>query len=67
MAWLRRLFSRKRLEVDLDKELRFHFESQVADHVVRVASARCSLRASPAAYLPSVLSIEIGRLICRRI
>ena len=33
MGWLRRLFSRKRLEADLDKELRFHFESQVADKV----------------------------------
>ena len=31
MSWLRRLFSRKQLERDLDKELRFHFESQVAD------------------------------------
>lgn len=33
MSWLRRLFARKRMEVDLDKELRFHFESQVADKV----------------------------------
>ena len=33
MTWLRRLFSRKQLERDLDKELRFHFESQVADKV----------------------------------
>jgi predicted permease len=33
MGWIRRLFSRKRLEADLDKELRFHFESQVADKV----------------------------------
>jgi len=32
MGWIRRLFSR-RLEADLDKELRFHFESQVADKV----------------------------------
>ena len=31
MSWLRRLFSRKRLDADLDKELRFHFESQVAN------------------------------------
>ena len=29
MGWLRRLFLRGRLEADLDKELRFHFESQV--------------------------------------
>ena len=33
MGWLRRLFSRKRLEADLDKELRFHIESQVADKI----------------------------------
>jgi putative ABC transport system permease protein len=33
MGWVRRLFSRERLEADLDKELRFHFEFQVADKV----------------------------------
>src|SRR5580692_7935440 len=33
MGWLRRFFSRERLEADLDKELRFHFEYQVADKV----------------------------------
>jgi predicted permease len=33
MSWLQRLFARKRMEVDLDKELRFHFEAQVADKV----------------------------------
>ena len=33
MSWLRRLFSRRRLEADLEKELRFHFESQIADKV----------------------------------
>ena len=38
MSWLRRLFARKRLESDLDKELRFHFESQVADKVRSGAS-----------------------------
>jgi len=31
MSWLQRLFVRKRMENDLDRELRFHFESQVAD------------------------------------
>ena len=31
MSWLLRLLSRKQLESDLDKELRFHFEAQVAD------------------------------------
>jgi phage terminase Nu1 subunit (DNA packaging protein) len=34
MGWLRRLFSRNRMERDLDKELRFHFESQVADKIL---------------------------------
>ncbi|MGA9672345.1 MAG: ABC transporter permease [Terracidiphilus sp.] len=33
MSWVWRLFSRKRMEAELDKELRFHFESQVADKV----------------------------------
>jgi predicted permease len=33
MSWLRRLFARKRMELELDKELRFHFEAQVADKV----------------------------------
>jgi predicted permease len=33
MSWLTRVFSRKRLETDLDKELRFHFETQVADKI----------------------------------
>lgn len=33
MSWLQRLFARKRMEIDLDKELRFHFEAQVADKV----------------------------------
>ena len=33
MSWLRRLFARKRMEIELDKELRFHFEAQVADKV----------------------------------
>jgi macrolide transport system ATP-binding/permease protein len=33
MSWLGRLFSRRRMEADLDKELRFHFESQVSDKI----------------------------------
>jgi predicted permease len=33
MSWVGRVFTRKRLESDLDKELRFHFDSQVADKV----------------------------------
>ena len=31
MSWLGRLFARTRLESDLEKELRFHFETQVAE------------------------------------
>jgi macrolide transport system ATP-binding/permease protein len=33
MSWLRRLFTLKQMEADLDKELRFHFEAQVGDRV----------------------------------
>jgi hypothetical protein len=33
MNWLRRLFTGKLMEAELDKELRFHFDSQVADKV----------------------------------
>jgi predicted permease len=33
MSWLSRLFNRKRMEAELDKELRFHFESQVSDKI----------------------------------
>jgi predicted permease len=33
MSWLRRLFTRRQMEAELDKELRFHFESQVSDKV----------------------------------
>ncbi|HKR27865.1 MAG TPA: ABC transporter permease [Acidobacteriaceae bacterium] len=33
MSWVRRLFARERMEIELDKELRFHFEAQVADKV----------------------------------
>ncbi len=33
MSWLARVFARRRLEIDLEKELRFHFETQVADKI----------------------------------
>jgi predicted permease len=33
MSWLRRLFERRRMDRDLDKEIQFHVESQVADKV----------------------------------
>lgn len=33
MSWFQRLFSRQQLECDLDKELRFHFETLVADKI----------------------------------
>jgi predicted permease len=35
MSWLQRLFRTRRVEQQLDSELRFHFESQVADKVRR--------------------------------
>jgi len=31
MSWLQRLFARKRMDRDLDKEIQFHVEAQVAD------------------------------------
>ncbi len=43
MSWLHRLFSRDRLDKDLDKELQFHVESQVRDLVaagVPIAEAK---------------------------
>ena len=43
MSWLTRVFSRRRLETDLEKELRFHFETQVADKIssgISIAEAR---------------------------
>jgi predicted permease len=33
MSWLHRLFARKRLETDMEKELRFHVETQVAEKI----------------------------------
>jgi macrolide transport system ATP-binding/permease protein len=33
MSWLQRLLARKRIEIELDRELRFHFDAQVADKV----------------------------------
>src|ERR1700733_6790762 len=33
MSWLQRLFARRRMERDLDKEIQFHVESQVSDKV----------------------------------
>jgi predicted permease len=43
MSWLQRLFARKRLEIELDKELRFHFEAQVSDRV-RAGVPECEAR-----------------------
>jgi predicted permease len=43
MGWLGRFFFRERLEANLDKELSFHFESQVADKIrsgIRESEAR---------------------------
>ena len=33
MNWLQRLFRTRRIEQQLDSELRFHFEAQVADKI----------------------------------
>ncbi len=33
MSWLQRLFARGRMERDLDKEIQFHLEAQIADKV----------------------------------
>ena len=33
MSWLQRLFARRRMDGELDKEIQFHVESQVADKV----------------------------------
>jgi hypothetical protein len=35
MLWVRRLFQRRRLERELDKELRFHVEQHAADLIAR--------------------------------
>src|SRR5258707_11434009 len=33
MRWLRRLFQKSRADKDLDRELQFHLERQIADHI----------------------------------
>src|ERR1700724_1856409 len=33
MRWIRRIFRKSRAESELDKELRFHLERQIADYV----------------------------------
>jgi predicted permease len=39
MRWIRRLFQKSRAETDLDKELRFHLDRQVADYLAAGLSA----------------------------
>jgi len=46
MNWLQRLFGIRRMERQLDSELRFHFESQVADKVRRGLSETEARRAT---------------------
>jgi predicted permease len=46
MNWLQRLTQSKRMEKELDSELRFHFESQVADKMKAGASAAEARRAT---------------------
>ena len=33
MRWLRRFFQKSRADKDLDRELQFHLERQIADHI----------------------------------
>src|SRR5262245_26427284 len=40
MSWLRRLFSRPKLERDLDKELRFHLDYQIRDLIAQGVDPR---------------------------
>ena len=46
MSWLRRLFSHGRLERELDRELRFHFEHAVADAMRAGMSEAAARRAT---------------------
>src|SRR5258708_32302562 len=39
MRWLRRLFQKSRADDDLDRELHFHLERQIADHIAAGISA----------------------------
>jgi len=39
MRWLRRLFQKSRADNDLDRELHFHLERQIADHIAAGNSA----------------------------
>jgi putative ABC transport system permease protein len=39
MRWLRRLFQKSRADHDLDRELHFHLERQIADHIAAGISA----------------------------
>ena len=43
MSWLGRLLARRQMEIDLDKELRFHFESEVAEKM-RAGSSESEAR-----------------------
>jgi predicted permease len=44
MSWLGRLFGRKALERDLDKELQFHIDAAVADHMRAGLTREAALR-----------------------
>lgn len=44
MLWMRRLFQRRRLERELDKELRFHLEQHAADLIARGLDPEEALR-----------------------
>src|SRR5690349_6439399 len=44
MSWLGRLFGRKQLERDLDRELQFHIDAAVADHMRAGLTREAALR-----------------------
>jgi predicted permease len=44
VSWLGRLFGRKRLERDLDRELQFHLDASVADHMRAGLSREAAVR-----------------------
>jgi putative ABC transport system permease protein len=44
MNWLRRLLHKSRSETELDKELRFHLEQQIADNIAAGATPEAARR-----------------------
>ena len=68
MSWLTRVFARKRLETDLEKELHFHFETQVAEKMQSGVPEREARRLTRLEFggidqrnRPIVVAVECGR------